>query len=304
MWLNNSRLRVKESSYVKYHNLISKHIKPAFGELPLSGINSAAVTKFASDKLNHDCDDSIKGLSVKTVKDIISVMKTALRFARDESLISDFNINVTLPKENQADLRVLSSDEQSELEKFLCTDMDESKLGIYLCLYTGIRLGEACSVLWSDISLEEAVLHVNSTMQRIQKVATESPKKTKVVTTDTKTNSSMRTIPLPECLLEKLKQFRPSLRDAYLLTGEIGRFVEPRTFQYRFKAYLDKCGIVDANFHALRHTFSTRCVALGFDIKTLSEILGHANVSTTLSRYVHPTLEMKRNNMNKLEPLN
>jgi len=114
---------------------------------------------------------------------------------------------------------------------------------------------------------------------------------------------SVRTIPLPDCLLEKLRQFCSPLQDAYLLTGEAGRFVEPRTYQYRFKSYLSKCGIGDANFHALRHTFSTRCVALGFDTKSLSEILGHANVNITLDRYVHPTYDMKRSNMNKLESL-
>jgi integrase len=208
-----------------------------------------------------------------------------------------------MPKERPSKMRVLSDDEQAILEKFLCTDMDESKLGIFVCLYTGIRIGEVCSMLWSDFSLEKGVLNVSRTMQRIQNLETESSEKTKVVTTDPKSDFSVRTIPLPDCLLEKLKQFNPALQGTYLLTGEAGRFIEPRTYQYRFKSYLLKCGITDANFHALRHTFSTRCVALGFDLKSLSEILGHANVNITLNRYVHPTLEMKRSNMNKLEAL-
>jgi integrase len=273
------------------------------GDYSLSGIDSAAVNRFIADKSKSDKDGTVKGLSVKTVKDIVSVIKSALRYGQEESLISDFNINVAMSKERLCNMRVLSNDEQTVLEKFLCTDMDESKLGIYVCLYTGIRIGEVCSALWSDFSLEKGVLNVSRTMQRIQNLESKSSEKTKVITSDPKSNFSVRTIPLPDCLLEKLKQFQPVLQNAYLLTGEVGRFIEPRTYQYRFKSYLSKCGITDANFHALRHTFSTRCVALGFDIKSLSEILGHANVNITLNRYVHPTLEMKRSNMNKLEAL-
>jgi len=302
-WLENSKLRLKESSYVKYYNLINNHIKPSLGKYPLPSINSATVGKFVRDKLKHDNTDVINGLSVKTIKDIISVIKSALRFAKDEALICDFNINVTLPKEKPQKMRILSVDEQTALEKLLCTDMDESKLGIYLCLYTGIRIGEVCSVLWSDFCLEEGVLTVNRTMQRIQKPETESSEKTKIITTDPKSNFSIRTIPLPDCLIKKLKQFRSGFQNEYLLTGEIGKFIEPRTYQYRFKSYLLACGINDANFHALRHTFATRCIALGFDIKSLSEILGHANVNITLNRYVHPTTDMKRSNMDKLKPL-
>ena len=301
--LEHSRLRLKESSCVKYHNLISKHIKPSLGDYPLSDIDSKTVSKFAADKLKTDKCNEIKGLSKKTVKDIISVIKSALRYGKDESLIIDFSINIILPKEKPHNMRVLSTDEQVTLEKFLCSDMDESKLGIYVCLYTGMRIGEICSVLWSDFSLEDGVLNVSRTMQRIQNLETESSEKTKIITTDPKSNFSVRTIPLPDFLLDKLKQFRPTLQDAYLLTGQAERFVEPRTYQYRFKSYLARCGIKNANFHSLRHTFSTRCVALGFDIKSLSEILGHANVNITLNRYVHPTFDMKRVNMSKLEAL-
>ena len=141
-------------------------------------------------------------------------------------------------------------------------DMDESKLGIFLCLYTGLRVGEACALLWSDISLEEGVLTVKRTMQRVQTLEADFSAKTKIIVTDPKSNFSIRTIPLPDCLLAKLRQFRPAYQNAYLLTGDANRFIEPRTYQYRFKSYLSRCGIKDANFHSLRHTFSTRCIAL------------------------------------------
>jgi len=302
-WLEVSKLRLKDSSYVKYCNLINNHIKPFLGKYPPSSINSAVINGFIADKVKPDERAKSKGLSVKTLKDIVSVIKSALRFAKDESLITDVSINVVLPKDKPCHMRVLTSDEQVTLEKFLCTDMDESKLGIYLCLYTGIRIGEVCAAKWSDFSLDEGMLNISRTMQRIQTLESESSEKTKIITTDPKSNFSVRSIPLPDCLIDKLRRFRPALQDTYLLTGETGRFIEPRTYQYRFKSYLSRCGIADANFHSIRHTFSTRCVALGFDIKSLSEILGHANVNITLNRYVHPSLDMKRNNMNKLESL-
>jgi integrase len=302
-WLEQSRHRIKESSYIKYHNLIGKHIKPTLGMCALPSITSAAVNRLVAEKLKTEANSMRKGLSIKTVKDIVFIIKSTLRYGKSESLVSDFIINVTLPKDKPNNIRILSATEQGTLEKFLCADMDESKLGIYVCLYTGIRIGEICSALWSDFSLEDGMLVINRTMQRIQTLEDESSEKTKIITTDPKSNFSVRTIPLPDCLLDKLKQFRPTLQNTYLLTGESGRFIEPRTYQYRFKSYLAKCGIKDANFHALRHTFSTRCVALGFDIKSLSEILGHSNVNITLNRYVHPTFEMKRENMNKLEAL-
>ena len=300
-WMETSKLRLKESSYAKYNNLISKHIKPTLGEQDVSSITNAVVNKLIAEKVNPT--NWSTGLSTKTAKDIVSLIKSVMRFAKDETLIPDFKINVTLPKERPCNLRIFSVDEQAILEKFLCADMDESKLGIYVCLYTGVRIGEICSAVWNDFSLEDGVLNISRTMQRIQDVESKTSRKTKIITTNPKSHFSVRTIPLPECLIEKLRQFQPATKDAYLLTGELARFVEPRTYQYRFKSYLDKCEIKDANFHVLRHTFSTRCVALGFDIKSLSEILGHANVNITLNRYIHPTIEMKRSNMNKLEPL-
>ena len=304
MWLENSKLRLKESSCVKYQNTIKKHIKPYLGEYLLSDITNAVLNKFIADNLNAFRNDGRdNGISGKTMKCILSIIKSALNYAKDESLLSSFNINVALPKEKPESIRVLSADEQATLERFLCTDMDESKFGIYLCLYTGLRIGEACSLKWSDISIEEGLLKVSKTMQRIQAFDADSPSKTKVIITDPKSSFSVRTIPLPNCLMDKLKLLRTTDRNAYVLTGESGRYIEPRTYQYRFKTYLSECGIEGASFHSLRHTFATRCVALGFEIKSLSEILGHANVNITLNRYVHPSFDLKRSNMNKLEAL-
>ena len=299
MWLDNSKVKLKESSYVKYHNLIHNHIKPLLGKHLISKIDNKILNNFIADKLE-------KRLSENTLKDIFIIIKAVLHYAKAESILPDININVTLPKESQKDMRVLSIDEQTALEAYLCDDMDESKLGILLCLYTGVRVGEVCSLVWNDISFEENTLTIRRTIQRIQTLESDCLKKTKIIITDPKSNFSKRIIPLPECIIDKLQRFCPAnpYSDIYVLTGESDKYIEPRTYQYRFKSYLSKCKIKDANFHSLRHTFATRCISLSFDIKSLSEILGHANVNITLNKYVHPSLDMKRDNMNKLTNLN
>ena len=138
MWLENSKIRLKESSYAKYHNIIRNHIKPSLGKHPLSCITNTELNQFIAEKLNHNKSNA-KGLSEKTVKDFLTVIKAALRYAKTESMLANINVNVALPKEKPKDIRILYIDEQTALEKFLCTDMDESKLGIFLCLYTGLR---------------------------------------------------------------------------------------------------------------------------------------------------------------------
>lgn len=299
-WLDNLKIKLKKSSYVKYFNLINNHIKPSLGNYPLSDLTGTVLNAYIAEKLKSGNINTSEGLSEKTVKDIITVIKSVLRFAKDEALLPDVNVNLVLPREKAKDMRVLTKDEQAVLEEYLCSDIDESKLGLLLCIYTGLRIGEICALKWNDISLKEKILTVNRTMQRVQTLEADCPSKTEVIITHPKSNRSSRIIPLPDCLIDKLKTFRPICQNAYLLTGDTERFIEPRTYQNRFKTYIANCGIKDANFHSTRHTFATRCVEVGFEIKSLSEILGHANVNITLDRYVHPSFDMKRINMNKL----
>jgi integrase len=302
-WLRNSRIRLKESSYVKYVNLVNNHIKPILGEYTLTGITNTALNDFAGKILKSGRCNSESGLSEKTVKDIMTIIKASLRFAREEALLPNVNIHINLPREKSKEMRVLSKEEQAVFEKYLCADIDECKLGVLLCLYTGLRVGEICALKWSDISLPERILTISRTMQRVQTLDTATSAKTKVLITDPKSDSSIRTIPLPDCLLDMLAQFCSMHPTAYFLTGDTEKFVEPRTYQNRFKTYIVGSGIRDANFHSTRHTFATRCVEVGFEIKSLSEILGHANVNITLNKYVHPSFDLKRSNMNKLNYL-
>jgi len=303
-WLANKEVGLKKSSYVKYFNSINNHIKPSLGDYELSEITSGVLNSYISEKFKTGKRDAKGGLSEKTIKDILTIIKTVLRFAKDEGLISVIgNMNLTLPREKQKEMRVLTKDEQTALEECLYSDMDESKLGIFICLYTGLRIGEICALKWGAIAMGEHTLTVNRTMQRVQAMDDSSPSKTEILVDEPKSECSIRTIPLPDCLIEKLRLFNPGSGDAYVLTGEAERFIEPRTYENHFKAYVEESGIKDANFHSTRHTFATRCVELGFEIKSLSQILGHSSVKITLDRYVHPSLELKRSNMNKLNNL-
>ena len=160
-------------------------------------------------------------------------------------------------------------------------------------MYCGLRIGEVCALQWTDIDTNKGILYVRRTVQRITNQGGKT--KTKLFVGSPKSKSSIRAIPVPNFLVPiiyTLAQEDPP--DAYILTGLINKPLEPRTFQYYFNQVLNVAGIKKTKYHTLRHTFATNCVALGFDIKSLSEILGHSNVSITLNKYVHPTMQQKR----------
>lgn len=158
-----------------------------------------------------------------------------------------------------------------------------------------------CALKWEDIYIEEQLLFVHRSMQRIQ-TNNHLGKKTVVIVQEPKSDCSIRKIPIPDEVLNLLLPFQKQ-REAFFLTEATQSYIEPRCMENYFKSATNACGISDISFHALRHTFATRCVELGFDIKSLSEILGHASVTITLNRYVHPSMELKKQNMNRLSVL-
>lgn len=296
MWLDSLRSTRKDSTIVKYSNQLNKHILPAFGDKQLSDINNESMIDFANQLLTGD-----KGLSAKSTADIISSMKSIRKYALLHGYEVGFVPESITISQKQNYIRVLSFEEEMSLLRFLREHNDLTSLGILICLFTGIRIGELCALTWDNISLEQKELNVRKTMQRLQNLNEDAPTRTYISIDEPKSKCSVRTIPIPDNIMEDLK--RSYVSDAYVLTGNSHNYVEPRTMENRFKAILKKCGIEDANFHALRHSFATRCVEVGFDVKSLSEILGHANVNITLNRYVHPTMELKRVNMDKLSKL-
>lgn len=297
-WLVFIRPDVKESTYAKYVFDVRKHIEPELGGIPLAALSTEDIDRFTRRKIDSGSLSGKGGLAPKTVSCFLSLIKLALAFGRERSYSCPEQVVIHNPRQKPPDIQILTLPEQSRLEQFIGAHPCPVGLGVMLSLYTGLRIGEVCAMRWEDICLEQRFLHVQRTVIRIQDVSPEACQKTKVVIGTPKTECSNRLIPIPDFLAEQLQPYRKN-GELYLLTGT-KNYLEPRNYYLKYKRMLKSCGIKDYNYHALRHTFATRCVDMEVDIKSLSEILGHADVSTTLRRYVHPSLEMKRRQMAKL----
>lgn len=298
MWLHSIQASVKESTWIKYRNILKCSIVPRVGNTNLSEIDYSAFSALCNDLMESGGKDK-NGLAAKTVAYALSLTKAVIKYASRMKYMTDRTALDVSVKVKNAPLRVLSVQEQQILISEFTEELDFTGLGIYICLFTGIRVGELCALTWDDISLENNMIHIHRTMQRIQ--TPDGKKKTAILIAEPKSQCSIRDIPIAGTLREKLMQ--QSVKEGYVLTRNKNRYVEPRTMQNRFKSIVERCGIRDAHFHTLRHTFATRCIEVGFDVKSLSEILGHANVSITLNRYVHPSMELKQKNMDKLSEL-
>ena len=298
MWLRSIQASVKESTWIKYRNILKCSIVPRLGNTNLSEIDYSVVSALCNDLMESGGKDQV-GLAAKTVADALSLTKAVIKYASRMKYVTDRTALDVSVKVKKAPLRVLSVQEQQILISELTEELDFTGLGIYICMFSGIRVGELCALTWDDISLENNMIHIHRTMQRIQ--TPDGKTKTAILIAEPKSQCSIRDIPIVGTLREKLMQ--QTVKEGYVLTGSKNKYVEPRTMQNRFKAIVEHCGIRDAHFHTLRHTFATRCIEAGFDVKSLSEILGHANVSITLNRYVHPSMELKQKNMDRLSEL-
>ena len=283
--------QVKESTAANYLMKARKHILPYFGSKLLSEISSDDVYSFI-DKKKKD------GLSGRYINDIIILMKTIFKYAvRKLHMINPMD-DVVLKKIKQEEVRLLDTDERSRLESYIWEKQDRTSLGIALALSTGIRIGELCALKWNDIDLEKRIMTVRYTVQRVQ--ISDTQRRTKIIITEPKSESSKRSIPIPEFLLPILMKYHGKPIE-YVVSGKV-KPIEPRTMQYRFAKILRKTNLPPVHFHALRHMFATECIRLGLDVKTLSEILGHSSVEITLNRYVHSSFDQKREYMNRLKP--
>jgi len=302
LWLASVRINVKESTYARYYQLVSTHISPTLGKYDIEKIGTPMIEHYIGSLLKNGRLDGTGGLSAKSVSDILTIIKSSFAYAKDNDYAVRCKIEKVSVKKPTPDMRVLSASEQSALKEFLLCDMDLSQFGVLLSLYTGIRIGELCALRWEHLKLDAGILEVRETMQRVKNLSNSEDTKTRIIITEPKSECSVRDIPLPQFIIEIARQFE-SAPETFVLTGSPNTFIEPRTLQYRFQKYIQACGIKDANYHSMRHTFATRCIEIGFDIKSLSEILGHANVNITLNRYVHSSFELKKQNMLKLDSL-
>lgn len=298
-WLEKKRFVVKESTFIRYRNMIENHIRPALGEYPISKVSTDLMERIVHTWLSSGRLDCKGGLSVKSVTDLLLIIKEVFKYAQYSGVKIICNFDQITIKKTSHEMRVLSINEEKQLISVLVKEMDRYKLGVYICLFTGIRIGELCALKWGNISFSDKTLRIERTMQRLQKQEVQSVIKTQIIVTEPKSFAAIRTIPLPDFLIDTIRPFAGNA-NSFVLSGDCREYVEPRTMQNKFKKYLEEGQITPANFHSLRHTFATRCVEMGFDIKSLSEILGHSSVKITLDKYVHSSMEQKRTNMEKL----
>lgn len=296
-WLASRYGILKETTRGKYASILKNYIIPEYGDRLVHDITRNEVRLWLETLLKPEGGNR-DGMSAKSVNGIASVLRLVFRYAGTECNVTAPDIGNLYIKQAKNRVQILSGSEQELLEEYLMEHMDFVSLGIITCLYTGIRLGEVCALQWGNVKQEDGILDIHSTMSRI-KTEDDNSQKTKIVITPPKSDCSVRKIPIPADLLAIMKTMRCA-DDSFFLTGSKADYMDPRTLQYRFRNVLEKCGIRPVRFHALRHTFATKCIELDFDVKSLSEILGHANVAITMNRYVHPTMVMKKDYMDRL----
>ncbi len=288
-WLNAVVNRVKESTFANYKAKFEKHILPVFADIPCADLSAGIINEFINKKL-------AEGLSASYVRDIFTVFKSMLKYAQEEYGFKLSLKNVVLPKTEKKQIRKISDTEQKRLISYLRNNMSVTALGILISLFMGLRIGELCGLKWSDVDFDDKILHIRRTVQRIS--LPDGSRKTKVVISTPKSETSFRSVAIPDFLMEYFKMSR-NKDDFFILSGS-DKVIEPRTMQYRYKKMIKSAEIENHNFHKLRHTFATNCAEKGFDVKTLSVVLGHSSVNLTLNRYIHPDHSHERRLMNSM----
>lgn len=290
-WKEYKRPYVKQSTMAAYVLILENHVLPEFGDN--DSLHEHEVQAFVLKKIEH-------GLSVKSVKDILIVLKMVMKFGVKNEWMPHYEWDIKYPANNQPkELEVLSVANHKKILYYVQHNFTFMSLGIYISLITGLRIGEICALKWSDINVAEGTITVQRTIERIYVVEGEK-KHTQLVINTPKTVNSCREIPMSKELLAMVKPMKKVVNgDFYVLTNE-DKPTEPRTYRNYYNRLMEKLDIPKLKYHGLRHSFATRCIEAGCDYKTVSVLLGHSNISTTLNLYVHPNMEQKKRCINKM----
>lgn len=288
-WLAMVRETRKYSTYIKYQGIYEKHIKDQIGDIAVQDISFALV----NERIFKNSGEVQYSQNLR--HSVVAVINQILKYAADNYNCPKIVLSNKLSHPGRKKIEIINHTEQALLIRYLYQDMNASKAGILLCIFTGLRLGEICSLKWDDIDLEQMLIHVRRTVQRVAIDGDRS--RTALIITEPKSAFSIREIPISTGIVQILNQIRHE--GEYIVGGKAP--LEPRTYQNRFKRYLNASAVKEYNFHALRHTFATNCVDHDMDVKSLSEILGHANIQITLNKYVHPTMDTKRRQLAVLD---
>ena len=285
LWREDKKQYVKTSTISAYTLLIENHILPAFGKA--DRINEADVQEFVFEKLNS-------GLSQKSIKDILIVLKMILKFGVKNGYFEYTQIDIKFPTQRERqEIEVLSRSNHRKVISHIQENFTFRNLGIYICLCAGMRIGEICALKWEDIDTENGIISVKKTIQRVYMIEGEE-RYTELILDSPKTKNSIRDIPMTRDLLKLLKPLKRIVNNNYFVLTNEAKPTEPRTYRNYYKQFMQEIAVPILKFHGLRHSFATRCIESKCDYKTVSVILGHSNISTTLNLYVHPNMEQKK----------
>ncbi len=280
---------IKIRTYNRYKSICELHLIKDLGEYELDELKPNVLQDFLLKKIDNK-------YSTNTIKGIVSVLKQSLRLAITlEFVDKEYCSNLKMPSSEEKEISVFTKKEQQIIESFCLNHKKSNYIGIVICLYTGIRLGELLALTWDDIDFNSNLLTINKTSY-----SAKVDGKTQIIVDKPKTKKSNRVIPLPNQLVKLLKIIKKKSNSKYVITTRNSGMVGNRSYQRTFKFILKKVNVPYRNFHSLRHTFATNAIELGMDVKTLAEILGHTNAMITLNRYSHSLLNYKIEMMNKL----
>ena len=288
LWLE-SRGNIKPTSLACYHSKITEHILPFFENIPYTSLTPADLERFKTAKLSA-------GFSDNYIASMVVIIKSASKYAAQMYGCCDPFALVAAPKIHKKAVRLLSSEEQKSFTQ-TCLGSGFKGLGCFLSLYLGLRIGEVCGLKWENIDLTASILSVHSNAQRVVDENGES----RVMILTPKTDTSIRDIPIPGFVADVLRKYVRAGKK-FVLSGTTEP-IEPRAYTSYFKALQKKAGVKSINYHSLRHCFATNFLRQTGDVKSLSEILGHANAATTLRIYVHSSMEQKMSGMEKMAAL-
>ena len=291
LWKIDKKQYVKKSSYSAYMLLVENHILPVFGNM--CSVEESDIQTFVFQKLKE-------GLSKKSIKDILIVLKMILKFGVKNKLIEYQQFDIQFPTDREkTEIEVLSKTNQKKVMNYVQDHFTFRNLGIYICLSAGIRIGEICALTWDDIDTDSGIIYIRKTIQRIYLIDDDN-RHTELVIDTPKTKNSIRDIPMSKDLLKMLKPIKKIVNNSFYVLTNDAKPTEPRTYRNYYKKLMKELDMPELKFHGLRHSFATRCIESNCDYKTVSVILGHSNISTTLNLYVHPNMEQKKKCIDKM----
>ena len=284
-WKSDKQRYVKQSTYAAYVLILENHILPSFGECRV--LSEQLVQDFVLKKLNS-------GLSIKTVKDLLVVLKMVMKFGVKNKWTDYCEWDIKYPTtENHKDIEVLTVEHHKKILDFIQQNFTFRNLGIYISLTTGLRIGEICGLKWEDIDIASGTISVKRTIERIY-IAEGNHKRTELIINTPKTKNALRDIPITKELLTMIKPLKRVMNDNFYVLTNDEKPTEPRTYRNYYHRLMKRLNIPRLKYHGLRHSFATRCIESNCDYKTVSVLLGHSNITTTLNLYVHPNMEQKK----------